>query len=1420
MQKILSESVYSKLNENELKKHIEVDDDKEVYKVNGKLPEFISSFLSRYPRHQFIFKRGLLNTILFRWLDPIFQASNKGEYITDNEINKADDDKDIRMEYEYFIKNWKEEFSKPESKHSLYYSTYKVILKTFFLRIISILSLKLIHDIIHTIRPWQIKGILAWINDPNGTRSSGIFRFMLIVVFDIISGSLLQQYFRESFSLSIMLKGVMNYALSHKLVKLPKRIATSNMPKCISFFSSESTHILDTGNAMLAVPSMIFQNILLLISLYKFIGVSAFIGYIIIALSLFLNGFLLRMTQLTRNKYINSMNDRISLSSEFVHSFKQIKCYAWESYYLKNITSVREKELKNLSIWRFYNQFCYVLASLGISISPVISFGSFFLFTRTFPVDIIFTSILVFELLQVTMVLLPRGLSSLQKIANTYTRLSDFLLLDEIEPREMITDPKHENDAVIFDDVSFNYQNNDCVLKSINLIVRKKETVGIIGSVGSGKTTIIELILNEIKPTSGSVNSNGSVFYCPQTSWVTNNTIRDNIILDLPYDKKWYDEVVNACSLIYDFKAMPSGDLTMIGENGINLSGGQKQRISLARAVYQNPDIFILDDVFSALDNIVANNIFQECILGLLKDKTIILATNKLDVLTHLDKVAFISNKELSYFGPPTEKLFSHPEFRDFLINMNKIQSQINQIIDDVVPIEEIEEINNNSDQGDSNNKLKISNTITSMNISVNSMNSDDNLSDSNINNDISPSNASRRGSRLSLSELRVKYERESKSKLNDNLNGDDQDKDKSLVSQNSYSDNGKYKFDSNKLNKNKIDFSLYLEYIKQIKYGIFVVSVICTYLCSISMLSTSFWLSSWSKDMNKYKISTGILIFFLLSILQPIFILLFKFTNIYMTNNASKRIYSELLMKLTFSRLSFYESIPIGVILSRITSDVVSVDELLPQNLSDLLFSMSRVTIFIGYFIFLDYKFLFLFLTLLFLFVRIKDQALNANRQLKRIFHRRSSPILSSVSHTIEGISVIRCSNCGLDNFLKRMQYLIDYESAPWRCFCLVQRWMGIHIDLLGACIVSSLGIFCVLAKNNLSVGSIGIAFQCSSSLTQLVLWMIRTAAETENNFLSFERVRELIEKTAQEQNIDEYNIINDDQTLYNNDSSKNNENKLLNKPTNHKDQCSDSLLINIDNSNLIVKDWPKEGNIKFENVVLQYNISEPPVINDLTLSIKGGTKVGICGRTGSGKSSLLSTILRLYDIEKGRILIDGVDISKVSLKQLRSLVTIIPQEPNILTGTLRYNLDPHNKFTDDDIKEALVHSNSISFVNSLPDGINTQMSGVFSNISIGQKQLICLARALLRKSKIILFDEATSSVDIATDNIIQNIVKKHFSNCTILSIAHRVHTIIDFDYIIVLDKGRVIEYDTPHNLLSNTSSVFYSIVNEINAL
>ncbi|TRY53220.1 ABC transporter [Cryptosporidium tyzzeri] len=1408
--------------------------------------------LGKYPKYHSFFKRGFLNTILFKWLSPIINSAEKGVIVNDSDINLADDDDDIQTEYIYFIRNWNEEFSKPEAVKSIQFSTFKVIFKTFYLRIINILLFKLIFDIIQMYRPWQIHGVLYWIGDPNGSKTSGILKFLSIVICELISGSILQQYFRRSFSLSVMLKGVMNYSLTNKLIKLPKNVAIENISKCISLLSSESTYLLGTGNTLLAVPSMVLQNLLLLFSLYQYIGISAFIGYIIIVLSLFVNGLLINLTQSVRFKYISSLDKRISLSTELVNSFKQIKCYAWEKYYIKNINEIRKEEIRHLGIWRFLNQFGLVLATLCVSLSPVISFGSFLYLNRKFPIDVIFTSLLIFESLQLTLVLLPTGISSLQKIINCYSRLSEILLLKDIEPLQSILDKiEQENYAVKVNNVYFNYPTKNDILSSINFNIQKNQKVGIIGYVGSGKTTLIELILQELKPRLGTIQSNGSVFYCSQSSWIINGTIRSNIILDLPFDQAWYDIVINACSLVYDLKAMPNGDLTEIGENGINLSGGQKQRVSLARAVYQNTDILILDDVFSALDNVVSTSIFQKCIINLLKNKTVILATNKLDILSYLDQVIFINNTTLSYSGPPNQSFFSHPDFQDLLNSMYKVQNQINQIIDDVVTIEEIQDIEGILTESDisgqscdiipntnniNNNKLshpiiRISETITSIpkneieleksnhnlspslpgsyNITSNS-NSNPNPNP-NLNQNIQTSpKISRRGSRVSLSALKDKYRRESQT-LRNSL---EQQMIETNKNDKSFKETAQLLDDHKSLKVKHVEFSKYIEYIRKFDPTILVISIIVIYSCTLSNIFSSAWISKWSSEFDKYGIAKGLIILTAISILQPILNLLFRAATIYLTTGVSQEIYNELLVKLSYSKLAFYESVPIGTILSRITSDIVVIDEMIPQNLTDFTYCFTKVTIYIGYFIYLDYRFIIVFLPISYFFNKFRMRAMFANRQLKRIFHSRTSPILTSVSYTVDGLSILRCSKNGLKNFSKNVQYLIDYECAPWRCYCLIQRWLGIHIDILGACVISSLGIFCISAKGFVSVGAIAIAFQCSVSFTQLVLWMIRNISETENNFLSYERISELIGILPQEANIGGDDDDDDD--------NNNNLNKSFNiKEINENVQDSDSLLINIDHPNKPLSlDWPTNGNIVFKNVVLRYNPDEPAILNNLSFSIQGGKKIGICGRTGSGKSTLLSAILRLYNIQEGSILIDNVDISQISLKKLRSLITIIPQEPNILTGTLRYNLDPFNEYTSEEIDQALVNSNSKSFVDSLPDGINTKMTNISNNISLGQKQLICLARAILRKSKIILLDEATSSMDIATDNIIQNIIKTHFSSCTILSIAHRIHTIIDYDLIIVLDKGKIVEYDSPQNLLSNTSSVFYSIANEVNKL
>ncbi|EEA07368.1 ABC transporter family protein [Cryptosporidium muris RN66] len=1346
---------------------------------------------SKYPN---MFKRGIINTLLFTWLHPIINSVHEGNILTDEEMKEVDDDTCIETEYESFLYNWKNEFSNQVRSELI--STIKVIYRTFGIRILYILLLKFFYDITSSSEPWQVYKILSWLNNPNSTTFEGIWRFGLLVLSEISRGFILQQYLRRSFSLATMLRGVVGYTVSGKVINISKTLASENISKCLNLISSESMSILISGNTLLVAPSMIFQNILLLILLYKFVGISSLIGYSIIIFSLYLNTLLIKRNQAVRLKYIDVLDKRISLSTEFISFFRQIKCYAWENYYLTNISKIRDKEIKHLSRWRLISQLGNVLATACVSISPVLTFGTYLSLKGDFEIDILFSSLMIFELLQQSLIMLPLGINTLQKTINCYNRLTEILLLEEvIKPNKILDldldldlDPDVNTEtSIIIKNLVFGWSRDEITLHSINANVNRGELVGIIGPVGCGKTTLLELILQEILPSSGIIRTSGQIAYCSQSPWIIDSTIRHNILLDLPYDEKWYQTVVNSCSLNFDLKVMPNGDLTEIGEKGINLSGGQKQRIGLARAIYQRSDTLLLDDILSALDNTVANQIFRNLILKLLKgNKTVIMVTNKLDILSFFDRVIFIKNKTIAYAGPPDKNFINNKDYEVLLQSMQKIQKELSQTVDDIVTLEEISEIEMNNDKY----SIKSDITLESMNYR--------NLF-------TSSETTSRRGSRVSMKILRDKYRRES-----DILTNDKKSSESSLssydYSSKKMSTEQVFTRENENISLGKIKKSIYISYIKDntVKWCILVVLLI--YSHSACSLLSSLWISKWSLNINAYGKLYGLLVLFGISALQPIFSFLFRSSNIYMASRASGRIYHKIVEKLAYSKMQFYEFTPIGRIISRITNDIVIIDEVLPQNMNDFLFALSRISFSIGYFIYLDIRFALLFLALCYFFIGIRNKALNTNRQLKRIFHTKNAPIISKLTYLIEGLPILRCTDNSLNVFDQEVRDLIDSECRPWRCYCLIQRWLGIRIDFIGACVNFTLGILCIFTKKYLSVASIGIAFQYSNVLTHLIIWITRVVSEAENNFLSYERIQEYIENIPQEYILNSYN------------SNKSNL-KHINISENENKELLKSLIINIDNINNTSK-WPLKGKIVFKNVYLQYNNTGPIILNNLNFTINGGVKVGICGRTGSGKSSLLSVLLRLYDIQNGEILIDGINILDIDLRVLRSAITIIPQEPNIMTGSLRYNVDPFNEYSDSEVMKALARSNAQDFVNNLPDGIHTLLSSSSNNLSMGQRQLVCLTRALLRNSKIILLDEATASVDIATDDIIQKTIQREFSECTILSIAHRIHTIINFDLIIVLDNGYIAEFDTPQNLLANTSSIFYSLATQTNTI
>jgi ABC-type multidrug transport system fused ATPase/permease subunit len=344
-----------------------------------------------------------------------------------------------------------------------------------------------------------------------------------------------------------------------------------------------------------------------------------------------------------------------------------------------------------------------------------------------------------------------------------------------------------------------------------------------------------------------------------------------------------------------------------------------------------------------------------------------------------------------------------------------------------------------------------------------------------------------------------------------------------------------------------------------------------------------------------------------------------------------------------------------------------------------------------------------------------------------------------------------------------------VNTNTRAFFIFSCSSRWFGLRLDLMTCCLTFSTAILSVALRNSLDSSSVGLGLSYCITLTTLFQWAVRQSAETENYMTSAER-------------INEYSHMPPEAGFY-------------------KEEVEPSI------------NWPTEGRIEFKNYKLKYRPELASVLKDINLKISPRDKIGVIGRTGAGKSSIFQALFRLIDksTTDGQIFIDGIDISKISLKNLRSVLNIIPQSPVVFSGTLRYNLDPLRHYTDAELWDALEAVQLKPKINKLEDKLHTQVAEYGSNFSVGECQLICVARAILKHSKILLIDEATAHVDNETDQLIQQILREKFKNQTILTIAHRLNTVMDSDKIVVMNDGIIAEYGTPTELLTKQNEVHW---------
>ena len=790
-------------------------------------------------------------------------------------------------------------------------------------------------------------------------------------------------------------------------------------------------------------------------------------------------------------------------------------------------------------------------------------------------------------------------------------------------------------------------------------------------------------LAGDMRRTNGSITMGATRAFCPQYAWIQNTSVRENIVFCRDYDRKWYDEVVDACALRPDLEMLPNGDMTEIGERGITVSGGQKQRLNIARAIYFHSDLVLMDDPLSAVDAHVGRHIFDNAICGLLKDKCRILATHQLHVLSRCDRIIWMDE--------------GHIRTVDTFSNLMNNDEGFQKMMASTAQEEKVEkEVEVNGDE----------------------------IED--IKKDAKKRKDQKRGAALMQAEDRA---------------------------------------------VKSVSWGVYAAYIRasgSIFFGPMVILLLI--ISQGANITTSLWLSWWTSD--KFGFSTGqyIGVYAALGVVQAFMMFAFSVTLSILGTRSSRIMLKQAMTRVLRAPMRFFDTTPLGRITNRFSKDVDIMDNNLTDAMRMYFFTLAMiVSVFILIIVYFHYFAIALGpLFLMFLFSASYYRA--SAREMKRHESVLRSDVFSRFSEAVSGTASIRAF--GLQGlFIHKLRAAVDQMNSAYYLTFSNQRWLSVRLDAIGNLLVFTTGILVVTSRFNVSPSISGLVLSYILSIVQMIQFTVRQLAEVENAMVSTER-------------------------LYYYGTELDEEAPL------HLTPVPDS--------------WPQKGEIAFNDVHMRYRDGLPLVLQGLNMTVAGGERIGIVGRTGAGKSSIMSTLFRLVELSSGSITIDGVDIATVGLKDLRTRLAIIPQDPTLFRGTIRSNLDPFNEHTDLELWSALRQSDLVDAASSLDDKTHGRihLDGIVEeeglNFSLGQRQLMALARALVRGSQIIVCDEATSSVDMETDQKIQRTIAEGFRGKTLLCIAHRLKTIIGYDRIVVMERGGIAELDRPLRLWEREGGVF----------
>ncbi|CAN3476413.1 oligomycin resistance ATP-dependent permease Yor1p [Diutina catenulata] len=1031
---------------------------------------------------------------------------------------------------------------------------------------------------------------------------------------------------------------------------------------------------------------------------------------------------------------------RVSLTKQVLTNLKMIKFYSWESSFMKQLVATRGDEVAYVKKIQTLRNAVFALATTLPGITSLIAFLILYgLEGSTRNAAEMFSSVGAFEILTMFVFFIPFVLSAYADMMAGFRRIGAYLAAQEVVPYPgyIVEDRPDDPAAIELHDASFIWEEFDPKevenfdddkkkpkkkrwwnkkkdeetteneseksslhqktgnfpgLNHLNLTINKGEFVVITGAIGTGKTSLLNAMAGFMTATSGTININAPLLMCGDP-WVQNSTIRENIVFGKPWDKEWYDKVVYACSLQADLAVLPGGDMTEVGERGITLSGGQKARLNLARSVYAQSDILLMDDVLSAVDARVGKHIVENCFLDVMADTTRVIATHQLSLIGDASKVIYVPGDGSIDVGSESELRDRNPGFAQLLTHVAKVED------DDIE--EELEEVDPKKPE-----------EITEATY-----------------HDVYTGKVAEEGKIIGKEEVAV----------------------------------------------NQISKDVFYEYLVHgtgrrawplwlITFGL--VLAIATF-CEIF---TNTWLSFWVSRKWPHRSDGWYIGFYVMFVVcWIIFLFAAYYLLVSMLVTSSRKMHLKALNRVMHVPMRYMDVTPMGRIINRFTKDTDSLDNEISEQMRALMVSIARlVGTFILVIIYIPW-FAIVVPVFIVVLLLVVSYYLATAREIKRIEAVQRSFVFNNFNEVLTGKSTIKAYHHE-QRFSDLNQQLLNNVNEASYLVYTGQRWLEVLLDTFGQIIALIVSILCACRVFKIDAASAGLLISYSANISNLLTQTTRTYAQVETDLNSAERIQHYALKLDQE------------------------------APSNLPSDPAPGS-------------WPTAGEITFDNVVLQYRPGLPNVLNNLSFTVNAGEKVGICGRTGAGKSSIMSALYRLVELTSGTISIDGVDVSTLGLSALRSNLSIIPQDPVLFQGSIRSNLDPFGNYPDTELWDALRRAHLITEedLKTVDDTTKETMHKFHldqnvendgANFSLGERQLLSFARALIRNTKILIMDEATSSVDFETDHKIQMTIKSEFADCTILCIAHRLKTIVSYDRILALDNGQVAQFDSPLTL------------------